>query len=294
MCAEDRMEEAFSRRTQAVIVVRAESYFELGSASALASCCALPIAQIVGKQSQLDAYWITAAARAQGSDLLRAHLRHHGIAKSNSATYANMLQSAADLRRLTHDAFQLRLAFRPAGRELKPGVWVGEHATIHRSARVVAPAYIGDYSKVRAAALVTRSSSIEHHCEVDCGTVVQSSNLLPNTYLGAGLELVHSVAGERHIANAAKTRTALIADSRLLDETSSATALRVMKAAGRLASYLPAQIVRGVAGGLKKQPVQCAPDIGKTAIATSLPAQAETALAAGLATTRVTRDHGNE
>jgi carbonic anhydrase/acetyltransferase-like protein (isoleucine patch superfamily) len=274
--------------------VRAESYFELGSASALASCCALPIAQIVGKQSQLDAYWITAAARAQGSDLLRAHLRHHGIAKSNSATYANMLQSAADLRRLTHDAFQLRLAFRPAGRELKPGVWVGEHATIHRSARVVAPAYIGDYSKVRAAALVTRSSSIEHHCEVDCGTVVQSSNLLPNTYLGAGLELVHSVAGERHIANAAKTRTALIADSRLLDETSSATALRVMKAAGRLASYLPAQIVRGVAGGLKKQPVQCAPDIGKTAIATSLPAQAETALAAGLATTRVTRDHGNE
>jgi NDP-sugar pyrophosphorylase family protein len=194
---------------------------------------------------------------------------------------------------MTDDAFNLRLAFRPAGKEIRPGVWASERTHIHRTARIVAPVYIGNGTKIRAAALVTRGSSIEHHCEVDCGTVVQASNVLPFTYLGAGLELLHSVAGARHVANAAKKRTAEINDPKLMRELSGPPAVRMFESAGSLASFLPRQIFRTFLGTIRRPKVPV-PDIAQTALSTRLPAAAESALAAGIAATSVTRDHGNE
>ena len=38
---------------------------------------------------------------------------------------------------------------------MKPGIWVAEYAHIHRTARVLAPCFIGASSKVRAAAVIT-------------------------------------------------------------------------------------------------------------------------------------------
>ncbi len=82
---------------------------------------------------------------------------------------------------------------------MKPGVWVGEGARIHHKARIVAPAFIGAQTKIRASALITRSTVIEHHAEVDCGTVVENSTVLPYTYVGAGLDVMHSVVGFRRL-----------------------------------------------------------------------------------------------
>lgn len=292
--AEEQLVSALEARSSVVLIVRANAYFELGSAAVLTACAALPFARLQDSSGDLDAFWVAAKSKAKGIDLLRARLQSDRAPRISVATYANRLSTAADLRRLTDDAFNLRLAFRPSGREIRPGVWTGEGARIHRSARVVAPAYIGDQTKIRAAALVTRGSSIEHHCEVDCGTVVQAANVLPFTYVGAGLELVHAVAGRKHIASAAKKRTSEIIDPKLLNEVSGSPAVRMMESAARLASFLPIQLVKGFFGSLRTSSTICEPDVGNTAIATRIPAAAETALATGLATTTVTRDHGNE
>ena len=74
-----------------------------------------------------------------------------------TAGYVNRLADARDLRRLVADAFQGRCAIRPRGREVRPGVWIDDGARVHRSARIVAPAYIGRGTRVRAAALVTHA-----------------------------------------------------------------------------------------------------------------------------------------
>ena len=37
-----------------------------------------------------------------------------------------------------------------------------------------------------------RTACIEHHAEVDCGTVVENSTILPFTCVGAGLDVMHS------------------------------------------------------------------------------------------------------
>lgn len=295
--AEEQLAIALERRSSAALVVRANCYFELGSAMALASCAALPFVRIRDSVGDLDVYWATSNGKAQGIDLLRAHMRSDAASRAPRmicTTYANRLERAADLRRLTDDAFNLRLAFRPAGREIRPGVWAGEGTYIHKTARIVAPAHLGDHVKVRAAALVTRGSSIEQYCEVDCGTVVESSNVLPYTYVGAGLELLHSVAGALHIASATKGITTEISDAKLLNSFSRTPGVRLIGSASELASFLPVQIFKGMLAPFRRSEKGHPPDIGQTAIATRIPAAAETAMAAGLATRTITREHGNE
>jgi hypothetical protein len=130
---------------------------------------------------------------------------------------------------------------------------------------------------------------------VDCGTVVQASNLLPFSYLGAGLEVIHSAVGARHIASAANHRTAEIFDPKLLNEISAKPTVRLAESAGKLAAFVPTQLIQGLRKTFARQthPV-CTTDVSQAAIATSLPATAEAALAAGLAATTMTRNHGNE
>ncbi len=133
--------------------------------------------------------------------------------------YVNPMASAYDYRRLAQDALAGRCDLKPVGNELRPGVWVGDCAAIDRRARILAPAYIGPHAEIMAAALVTRGSAIEHHCKVDCGTVVDDSSVLPYTYLGPGLEVTHAVVDGNRLLHLARNLELEIADRRLIGRT---------------------------------------------------------------------------
>jgi NDP-sugar pyrophosphorylase family protein len=130
--------------------------------------------------------------------------------------YRNGLASVGDFRRLVRDALFCDNTIMPAGKEIRPGIWAGPGARIEKGARIVAPAYLGARSRVRAAAVITRASSVERYAEVDCGTVVEDSTVLPFTCLGAGLDLAQSVAGFGSIAHLRRNVEVEIVDSRLL------------------------------------------------------------------------------
>jgi anti-anti-sigma factor len=134
--------------------------------------------------------------------------------------YVNRLADARDLRRLVVDSFRGRCSIRPRGREVKPGVWVGDGARVHRGARIVAPAYIGEGTRVRASVLITRHSNVERRCDIGHGTVVENSSVLPATFLGRGLSLTNAlVAGDRYV-HLGRNVTAKIADKRLIGSNS--------------------------------------------------------------------------
>lgn len=107
--------------------------------------------------------------------------------------YVNRLESARDLRQLVVDGLGSRCHFRPQAVELKPGVWVAQGAEIERSARLVAPVYLGRHCKIADQCLVTRGSNIESNSQIDYGTVIEDSTVLSNTYVGIGLDLSHSI-----------------------------------------------------------------------------------------------------
>lgn len=115
--------------------------------------------------------------------------------------YVNRFSRVRDIRRFAQDLFVSRCAARPCGNEIRPGIWVNEGAQLHRQARVVPPAYIGKNTKVGAAALVTRASSIERDCNVDYGTVIEDSSILAGTYIGIGLDVAHSVVSGSHLVH---------------------------------------------------------------------------------------------
>ena len=126
--------------------------------------------------------------------------------------YINRLQSAKDLRRLVTDALHSRCNFHPIGQEVRPGIWLGDGAQIHRGARIVSPAFVGRNSKVGDDCLVTRCSNIENDCEIDYGTAVEDSSVLSNSYVGIGLDIAHSIVNGRNLLNLKRDKALEIAD----------------------------------------------------------------------------------
>ena len=132
--------------------------------------------------------------------------------------YVNRLRTAKDLRRFVSDALSGHCQFRPAGTEIRPGVWVGEGAEIDHGARIVGPAYIGRRSKIGNNCLITRCSNIESNCEIDIGSVVENSSILSNSYVGIGLDVSHSIVAGKNLLNLKHDRVLEIADSAVMRE----------------------------------------------------------------------------
>ena len=107
--------------------------------------------------------------------------------------YVNWLESPRDVRQLVVDGLAGRCHFRPQAAECKPGVWVAQGVEIERTARLVAPVYLGRHSKIADQCLITRGSNVESHSQIDYGTAIEDSTVLSNTYVGIGLDLSHSI-----------------------------------------------------------------------------------------------------
>ena len=195
----------------------------------------------------VEVFALSASCRLDAAALFQNHLRQlrRECVPFRFAGYVNRLETASDLRRLALDGLMRSNAICPDGVELKPGIWVGPWARIHHKARVVAPAYIGAHAKVRASAVITRGSSVEHHAEVDCGTVVENATVLPFSRIGAGLDVMHSVVGFQRIAHLALNSEVEISDARLVGMAPFSSLSRLAGSAAALFAFLPKQIYRG-------------------------------------------------
>jgi hypothetical protein len=177
------------------------------------------VTRVCDNHGPLD-FWVLDSAPAAQSELSLDLSSPEGTPSAYLASgYVNRLNDARDLRRLAVDAFLGRCAIRPRGREIKPGVWIDDGARVHRSARIVAPAYIGRGTRVRASALITRCSNVERRCLVDYGTAIEDSSMLPYTYVGRGLDLAHSVCDGSRLVNLARNVAVTVEDAKIIGRT---------------------------------------------------------------------------
>jgi hypothetical protein len=197
--------------------------------------------------ASLDIFVLNASRRNDAASLFRSELRklRTECKGFRVAGYVNRLQTAADLRRLALDGLLHRNSIAPVGTETSPGVWIAESARVHRKARVLAPAFIGEYARIRASALITRSTVVEHHAEIDCGTVVEDSTVLPYTYVGAGLDVMHSMVGFRRLSHLARNVEVEISDRKLVGMSAVNVVSRLAGSTAALLAFLPKQIYRG-------------------------------------------------
>lgn len=107
--------------------------------------------------------------------------------------YATRLSSTISYRQLVQDALEGRCDIQPAGDHVGDNVWIDPTAELHPSVRIQSPCYIGAHTRLHAGVTVTGFSSIERNCEIDLGTTVDRSCILPNTRLASGLHVSNSV-----------------------------------------------------------------------------------------------------
>jgi carbonic anhydrase/acetyltransferase-like protein (isoleucine patch superfamily) len=144
------------------------------------------------------------------------HVEQNGAPKYFIREYVNRLLFPWDLRRLAADILRRSCETTPCGRQVRPGVWIDQGGEVHRRARIVAPAYIGCGSKIRADALVTRFSDIERDCCIDSGTVIEDSSILANTTIGICLDLCHAVASGNQLWNLERDVAVEIVDPKVM------------------------------------------------------------------------------
>jgi carbonic anhydrase/acetyltransferase-like protein (isoleucine patch superfamily) len=172
--------------------------------------------------------------------------------------YVNHLREIADLRRLTQDALMLDCELRPDAEQIKPGVWVGDGVELSKDARLVAPCFIGAGAKVHSGAVVTRLSAIERNAEIDLGTVVEDSNILPLSYVGPGLDVCHAVLGYSKIASLPRNATVALCDPQLAAELSSSRFVRAVGGYAETVSRAAAAVITSFSAKRTAEPNEAA------------------------------------
>jgi len=197
-----------------VVLIRPSAYAEVNVADLL-QCHRdekAPITRAFLDLRPLDVWVIDASRLESSEDVLPLLLADECHAYPVNG-YVNFLGHPRDLRRLVVDCFNNTCRLRPEGQEIRPGVWANEGVEVHRGARIVAPAFLGRGSRIEEQCLITRCSNVEANCHIDYGTVVEDSSVLPNTYIGIGLDISHSIVHGDTLLNLEREVTLQISDN---------------------------------------------------------------------------------
>jgi NDP-sugar pyrophosphorylase family protein len=88
------------------------------------------------------------------------------------------------------------------GREVAPNIWIARNAAIHRTARLVAPVYLGENCRVAAGTQIGPAAAIGRDCLIDRQTLVADSVVCAGSYVGEGLELRNAFIDGSRLVNA--------------------------------------------------------------------------------------------
>jgi hypothetical protein len=115
----------------------------------------------------------------------------------HAADAAALLDAAKSLLRAPD--YPIGIARRPVAE----GLWIGNGTRIHPTARVIAPAYLGDHVLIAADAIVGPDAVIGARSVVDRGATVAASLVAPGSYVGAAVELREVILSGRCLVNVA-------------------------------------------------------------------------------------------
>jgi carbonic anhydrase/acetyltransferase-like protein (isoleucine patch superfamily) len=165
----------------------------------------------------LDVVALDAARAEEAAVVIRRRMQWNWRPSETLVSYGyfNPLRNGRDFRNLAEDVLMRRCALIPRAREVSPGVWSGQNVRLHASVKVEAPVFIGDRARLREDVVLRGCACVEARSEIDKGTLIEGSSVLPNTYIGKQLRLTQSVAGFSQIAQVDRNLSVHVVDERL-------------------------------------------------------------------------------
>lgn len=201
-----------------------------------------PLTHAYCGDTSLDIAVVNAPLLRNTDDLVRRALSHlipqqkrfhyHG--------YVNRLRNREDLHQLMQDGLRGQCQLRPVGVETRPGLWCGEGAEIDSTVLIQGPAFVGAGSKIASGCKIAGISSIERGCQVDCGTMIDNSFVMPGTYVGMALDVKNSIVGNEKIFNLDRNVEVSVSDARLIGRNT-----KPMSAFSGLTSFLRSEAQAG-------------------------------------------------
>lgn len=155
-----------------------------------------------------------------------------------------------------------------ARRPTADGLWIGNGARIHPSARVIAPAWLGENVLIAAQAVVGPDAVVGARSIVDRGATIVGSLVAPDSYLGAGVEVREAILSGRSLVNVALETRLDIADRELAgpvvtadDSTQPALAERLLAGLLWAASWPLAKWTGAGAGADRREAAEAIADV---------------------------------
>jgi hypothetical protein len=185
-----------------------------------------PLSHAYSGEVSLDIAVVDATLLRNTDDLFRRVLSHliPQQKRFRYEGYVNRLRNREELHRLMRDGLQGQCLVSPVGTEIRPGVWCGDGAEIDHTASIEGPAFIGAHAKIGAGCRISGVSSIERDCQVDCGTVIDSSLVLTGTYIGVALDVRRSVVAKAKLFSLDRNIEVSVSDARLIGKNKRAVA----------------------------------------------------------------------
>jgi NDP-sugar pyrophosphorylase family protein len=88
-----------------------------------------------------------------------------------------------------------------SGTERQPGIWVSRNVTIHPSATLIPPIYIGPNSRLSRGVRLGPHAVIGADCIIDSKTSIDDSLVLEGSYVGEGLEVRNAIVAHNLLVN---------------------------------------------------------------------------------------------
>ena len=99
---------------------------------------------------------------------------------------------------------------------MRPGILVGHGTSIHPSATLTAPLYIGNNCCIAERAHVGPNTVIGDNCVIDASSAVCNSLVLAGTYIGEGLDVSNCMADRDRLVHATLGASLSLSDEFLL------------------------------------------------------------------------------
>lgn len=229
---EDAVARLVNGGAETICLVRTGAYTDLDFAELLRFHLQLgsPVTQAYSRSGPLNIAMVD-ASRLRGSEGAYRKILGGMMAEQSRFSYrgyVNTLNSLADYHRLAQDGLSGRCGLRPAGTEIREHVWVAEQTQLDSTAQISGPAFVGHGSCIRAGCTLRGGATIERNCEIDCGSLVENSCVLQNTYVGVALDIRGSVVKGNKLFHLDRNVEITIADQRLVGTQSSPSSLLAM------------------------------------------------------------------
>lgn len=91
--------------------------------------------------------------------------------------------------------------FPTSAHKVEPGVWISRSVTIHPTAKIQPPVFIGENTQIKEHTEIGPHTTIEKHCIIDKGSSVKSSLVCKRSYIGEGIHLDNCIVYRNLLIN---------------------------------------------------------------------------------------------